>query len=187
MTGEPDDGIVAVVETIEYLCTDESNRWRELAFGVVREPAAPFFSHQAIALRVARLLCDHVEPRQLGRVATAPVDVVLDPDRALVLQPDVLFVATERLTIIRDQVWGPPDLVVEVLSAGTEAYDRGEKLGWYRRYGVKEGWLVDPRHEQVTVCDFRGVQPVVNTAHSRMRISSRVLPQLMIEASTVFR
>jgi len=187
LTAESDDGIVVVVTTIEYLDSDESNRYRELAHGVVREPAAPFFSHQAVVLRVARRLCDHVEPRQLGRVATAPVDVVLDPDRALVLQPDVLFVAAERLSIIRDQVWGPPDLVVEVLSVGTEAYDRGEKLGWYRQYGVKEGWLVDPRHEQVTVCDFRRAQPVVGTAHGHMRIPSQVLPELLIETSALFK
>ena len=60
----------------------------------------------------------------LGRVAIAPVDVILDRERALVLQPDVLFVATERLGIIRDQVWGAPDLVVEVMSPGTEQRDR---------------------------------------------------------------
>ena len=37
------------------------------------------------------------------RVAVAPVDVVLDHSRSLILQPDVLFVATPRLSIIRDQ------------------------------------------------------------------------------------
>ena len=69
--------------TNEYLYdTPESNRIRELAMGRVREPPAPFFSHQAVVLKVARIIGDHAEPRQLGRVAIAPVDVVLDRERA---------------------------------------------------------------------------------------------------------
>jgi len=64
--------------------------------------------------------------------------VVLDRERALIVQPDVLFVAHDRLSIIRDQVWGAPDLVAEVLSIGTEAHDRIDKVAWYRQYGVRE-------------------------------------------------
>ena len=59
----------------EYLYdTEETNRIRELAMGVLREPPAPFFSHQSLVLRLARIWADHVEPRKLGRVAVAPVD-----------------------------------------------------------------------------------------------------------------
>src|SRR4051794_37033995 len=96
-----------IMTTNEYLYdTRETNRIRELAMGMVREPPVPFFNHQAMVLKVARALADHVESNALGRVATAPTDVVLDCDRALVLQPDVLFVSSERLEIIHEQVWG---------------------------------------------------------------------------------
>src|SRR5471030_2408707 len=119
----------------EYLYdTPETNQPRELSYGVVREPPAPFFSHQVLVLRIARLWGDHVDARQLCRVAVAPVDVVLDRERALIVQPDVLFVSRPRLAIIRDQIWGPPDLVAEVLSPGTAHRDRHEKLQWYRKY-----------------------------------------------------
>ena len=136
LVGRDDDIVVTerrIVTAEEYLYDmEETNRIRELAMGVLREPPAPFFSHQPLVLKVARLWSDHVEPRKLGRVAVAPVDVILDRERALIVQPDVLFVSTERLSIINDQVWGAPDLVAEVLSHGTEHHDRGEKLGWYR-------------------------------------------------------
>src|SRR6476619_1792838 len=103
--------------TKEYLDgTYETNRPRELARGMVREPPSPFYGHQHIVLRIARLLADHAEPRGLGRVCIAPLDVVLDAENALILQPDVLFVAESRVSIIRNQVWGAPDLVVEVFS-----------------------------------------------------------------------
>jgi len=173
--------------TNEYLYdTEETNRIRELAMGVVREPPAPFFSHQALVLKVARLLCDHIEPRGLGKVAVAPVDVILDRERNLIVQPDVLFVASDRLSIIRDQVWGAPDLVAEVLSDGTERHDRGEKLGWYRQYGVRECWFVDLYRGEVVVVDFTGGFPVERVAKATTSIQSSVLPDLRTTAYGVF-
>jgi Uma2 family endonuclease len=173
--------------TNEYLySTEETNRIRELAMGMVRELPAPFFSHQELVLKVARMIAEHVEPQKLGRVAIAPIDVVLDRDRALVLQPDVLFIAAERLDIIRDQVWGPPDLVVEVLSHSTENCDRGEKLDWYRHYGVRECWLVDLCSESITVVDFTGDQPAERVANGIDTIRSTVLPALQSSAFGIF-
>jgi len=175
------------VTTDEYLYdTEETNRICELAIGRLREPPAPFFSHQTVALNVARVIADYTEPRFLGRVAMAPVDVILDRERALVLQPDVVFVATSRRSIVRDQVWGPPDLVVEVLSPGTEHRDRTEKLGWYRQYGVRECWLVDARQALVTVVDFTGALPVERAAGGAEVIQSSVLPGLEVTAAVLF-
>jgi len=171
----------------EYLYdTKEINRVRELAMGVLREPPAPFFAHQKAVTRIAWLLCEHVEARGLGEVAVAPVDVVLDHARALIVQPDVIFVSRERAAIIRDQVWGAPDLVVEVLSLGTADHDRTEKLGWYRQYGVREYWLVDTEAAQVTTIDFTGPQPNVQVARGASSIHSVVLPELKIRAVAIF-
>lgn len=64
--------------------TEESNRIRELALGMVREPPAPFYSHQHVVLKIARLLSEHVESRSLGSVAVAPVDVILDQSATLI-------------------------------------------------------------------------------------------------------
>jgi Uma2 family endonuclease len=171
----------------EYLYdTEETNRIRELAMGKVCEPPAPFFSHQSLVLRVAKIWSDHAEPRGLGRVAVAPVDVVLDRERALILQPDVLFVSTERLSIIRDQVWGAPDLVAEILSHSTKNRDRGEKLAWYRQYGVRECWLVDLYEDAVTVVDFTQPSPVSSVAKGVESIRSSVLPALELSAFGLF-
>lgn len=171
----------------EYLYdTDETNRTRELLLGRVSEPPSPFYGHQALVLRVARIWSDHVEPRNLGRVAVAPLDVVLDRERALILQPDVLFVSTPRLSIIRDQVWGAPDLVAEVLSHGTEHRDRGQKLAWYREYGVRECWLIDLYDDAVTVVDFTGASPVEHVATGVVAIRSVVLPALELSAFGLF-
>jgi Uma2 family endonuclease len=192
LTTADDDGIVVEetcimdeqqlsqnpIRTVDYLSTPETNRPREVLYGRVREPPAPFFSHQQLVLLLARLLQDHVDAHRLGRVAIAPLDVILDAEAALIVQPDVMFVSTERLPIIRNQIWGAPDLVVEVLSDGNEAYDRGQKLGWYRQYGVREYWIVDLRAEAVTIVDFTASLPETRVAKGVTPIRSSVLPGL---------
>src|SRR5262245_21323555 len=100
----------------DYFELPETMSPMELVFGVVREPPAPRYGHQSLLTRLASLLHQHVTTHDLGHVAVAPVDVVLNEGASLVVQPDIVFVARPRLHIIRDRVWGPPDLVVEVLS-----------------------------------------------------------------------
>ena len=165
---------------------DETNRKRELACGILREPPAPFYSHQRLSLRVARLIADHVEPRQLGEVVTAPIDVVLDYDRALIVQPDVLFIAADRLSIVNRQVWGAPDLAVEILSSATAAYERVDKYGWYREYGVREYWIVDPFTESVVVCDFTGSEPARRAFSGTDAIRSTVIPDFNTAVAALF-
>ena len=128
----------------DYFAGAETLRPTELVYGVVREPPAPHYGHQSIVTRLTALLVGHVRAHQLGVVCTSPIDVVLDAAAALVVQPDLLFITSERSHIIRDRIWGPPDLVVEVLSPATRRRDRTTKLGWYRCYGVRECWLLDP-------------------------------------------
>ena len=122
----------------------------------------------------------------MGRVAIAPLDVILDEKAALIVQPDVLFISSERQSIIRNQVWGAPDLVVEVLSVGNEAYDRGEKLVRYGRYGVRECWLVDLPSETITIASFAGSPPENRVARGIDALRSDVLPDLVATASSVF-
>jgi Uma2 family endonuclease len=134
----------------EYLSGREEKLRSELLRGfLVREPAAPFFSHQAVVTRTTVLLDEHVRAQGLGVVCVSPIDVILDEPNAIVVQPDVVFVSTERVGIIRNQIWGAPDLVVEVISPRTARRDRTSKLKLYRQFGVQEYWIMD--HRSVTV------------------------------------
>ena len=110
----PPDG--TVLTTAEYLQTAESLRVQELIYGTLRIEDSPHFRHQNLLLELAVLMRVFVGQHKLGTVCIAPQDVILDPARALVVQPDLMFISKSRSDIISDHIWGAPDLVVEVLS-----------------------------------------------------------------------
>jgi Uma2 family endonuclease len=165
----------------EYFRDPETNRPMELVYGYVREPPAPFFSHQSVVGKLFRLMAQHVEHHRLGVVCVSPLDVVLDSEAALVVQPDILFVAHERLDIVRERIWGAPDLVVEVASPITEHRDRTLKLAWYRRYGVKEYWVVDPRNRRIEIMD--GESNALRSFSAHERVVSKVLPDFDVSVA----
>jgi Uma2 family endonuclease len=170
----------------EYLSGEETNRPMELDFGVVREPPAPSWSHQIVLGRAFVSLHEHVSGNQLGSVVQSPVDVVLDRERALVVQPDLVFIAADRLHICTDRVWGPPDLVVEVLSMGTARHDSTVKLSWFQRYGVRESWLIDGVAREVHVVSFRESTRSTRAYTEHEMVESSVLPQLRLRVADLF-
>lgn len=172
--------------TTGYLDGPETLQRRELVWGVLREPPAPFCSHQRLVTDLSFLLQRHTRDRSLGQVFVSPVDVVLDERKALILQPDIIFISNDRLGILRNQVWGAPDLVIEVLSPGTAAYDQRRKLGWFKRYGVRECWFVNPRARQVVVRAL-AERPATRKAYGLSgTVRSSVLPELALRVADVF-
>lgn len=149
----PPDG--TVLSTAEYLQTAESMRVQELIFGVlnvVRE--SPTFHHQNLLLELAVLMRVFVGQHKLGTVCIAPLDVVLDPARALILQPDLFFISKRRQHIITDRVWGAPDLVVEVMSPHPRIGKLDDRLEYFAHYGVRECWLIHQLTREIEVLEL---------------------------------
>lgn len=172
--------------TDEYLDGPESLIRRELVWGFIREPPSPFRKHQAVVTQATVLLAEHVQDHRLGRVYVSPLDVVLDREKALVLQPDVMFVSHERRGILNTFVEGPPDLVVEVISEGSRHYDRVAKLQWYQNYGVREYWVIDPEAEEIEVIHLETEAPERQTFLGVDVVRSEVLPSFQETAATFF-
>jgi Uma2 family endonuclease len=81
------------------------------------------------------LLNEHVRSRGLGEVFVAPTDCIRS--NVTVVQPDVLYIAADLLTIISERgIEGAPTLVVEVVSPSTAHLDRGRKMKLYAEHGV---------------------------------------------------
>lgn len=65
-----------------YLSGPETLQRRELVWGVLREPPAPFYGRQRLVTDLAFLLQQHTRTRGLGQICVSPVDVVLEIGRA---------------------------------------------------------------------------------------------------------
>jgi Uma2 family endonuclease len=129
--------------TAEYLQTEETVLPRELALGVLRVADSPLVSHQRMVGRLHLGLAPFVQVQALGEILLAPMDVILDYDRALVVQPDLMFVSAARAEIVSDKIHGAPDMVVEVPSPHPRIGKLSERVGWFAAYGVRECWLAD--------------------------------------------
>lgn len=63
--------------------------------------------------------------------------------------PDIQILLPENLGLLEPkQVVGASDLVVEVVSEGSERIDRIQKFSEYEKAGVKEYWIIDPIHRE---------------------------------------
>lgn len=112
-------------------------------------PMAPIGDlHQDLGRWLLALLTFFVDQHHLGAIRYEPFQMKTGPGlpgRA----PDILFVARRNLSRLKkNHLQGPADLVVEIVSPGSEVTDRGEKYYEYEQGGVKEYWLIDPRRKQ---------------------------------------
>ena len=173
--------------TFEYLQTPETVLPRELAFGVLRVNESPVVRHQRVVRDLTIALTAFTRDGRLGEVLPAPMDVILDRDANLVVQPDVVFVSAARADIVTDRINGAPDLAVEVLSPHPRIGQVHEKVEWFARYGVRECWLIDLDRRQVAVLTFEGGRVAGRGLFSGYdRLVSAVLPGLYLAPSDLF-
>jgi Uma2 family endonuclease len=162
----------------------------ELLDGVLYMTPAPTTRHQRIDRWFVFFLTLHVQMPGLGAVYHAPVDLVLGPNT--VVQPDVLVVLTgnHQVVVADNQILGPPDVVIEIASPSTAAYDRDAQHGKHAAYAkaeVPEYWLAMPNDETIEVLGLTGGTYVsLGIAQGDDRIPSSRLADLPVAASAFF-
>ncbi len=134
----------------DYEALPNDGRRYEIHEGELSVTAAPGSRHQELVAKLIAAMHVHVIARGLGKVFPAPFDVIL-ADTAVV-QPDIVYVATDRLAGISERgLEGAPTLVVEILSPSTAQTDRHTKMQLYARHGIPWYWIVDPDSRTVEV------------------------------------
>lgn len=177
--------------TYDDYCRMPAGLRYELVEGDIRMVPSPSVRHQELSQRLERLLLEQLQDEGRGKVLDAPCDVVLSEHN--VVQPDILFVAKDRLGIVGEaNIQGPPDLVIEILSESTKSWDQVTKRRVYARYGVREFWLVDPETKTVEVASLieppGGVPDLVTVATYPAGTTARgpLLPEFEVEVSHLF-
>jgi Uma2 family endonuclease len=116
----------------------------DLIHGRLYVMAPPSRRHEKVVSFLAFLLDGFVSARAPGEVygSKSPIRI----DERSTFEPDVVFVATRRLTGIRADglITGGADIAVEVASPSTRRRDYVDKRDGYERAGVAEYWIVDP-------------------------------------------
>ena len=170
----------------QYCLLPDDGKQYEVIDGELFMTPAPKPRHQKIVLRLAEELSRFVRENSLGEVFVAPVDVLLD--QHTVLEPDVLFISTARVSIVKeDAIEGPPDLVVEVLSPSTFYKDLRKKMTAYSQFGVQEYWVVDPETQTIEVYTRRDDKlQLAQKFSSGEAVESALLPGLRLAVNNVF-
>jgi Uma2 family endonuclease len=114
---------------------------------LVKEPSPQYFHQDTVAAIFSKMRL-YTDENDLGKTLIAPFDVHFDEEN--IFQPDILFVSKENKNCrIEDWVYGPPDLIIEVLSEFNSYFDTKKKFKVYEKYGVKEYFIVDPNDKEV--------------------------------------
>lgn len=108
---------------------------------------APTSQHQRVLKKIFLQLNQFAEAHHLGEVFFAPVDVYLNEIN--IYQPDIVFVSNKNSHIVKNKIQGVPDLIIEILSKGSEKLDKVEKKLVYENCGVNEYWIVEPESKKV--------------------------------------
>lgn len=174
------DGLRATPD--EYLALPDDGWLYDMVDGVLRVSPSPLYEHNYALGSFQQLIRNFLDRHPVGE-AVCETDVFL-PDGGDVLRPDLSFIATERLHIVRGHIHGAPDLVVEILSEHSAARDLGIKSERYLQNGVREYWLADPRDRSLRV---RYAARGAWVEEAGPVLASRSLAGLAIRAAQLFR
>ncbi len=131
------------VSTIEELLALPDDGLRhELLDAVHVVTQSPALRHQRTVRHFGRQLERLLGDREDLELLTSPADVRFGA--TTLVQPDIFVVRRDPSN--PSQQWtdlAVPVLVIEILSPGTAAWDRGQKREIYQRAGVLSYWIVD--------------------------------------------
>ena len=173
----------------DYVHFPDDGLRHELIDGEHYVTPTPIRKHQAIATNLVGMIWSYLREHPVGRVFTAPFDVILS--NFDVVEPDLLFLTNERLGAITTSPWvkGAPSLVVEIGSPSTRKRDATIKRRLYERFGVDEYWILDPELDAIDVCRnvggrFERVAQL--TLEAGEVLTTPLLPDLELPLSTIF-
>jgi Uma2 family endonuclease len=179
-----------MASTIQLLTVDDLEKFpddglrREIIDGELYVSAAPVRAHQRASGNLHIFLHQQIEIPGWGEVYYSPVDVKFSEHSQV--QPDLIVLRQDHLVQYRGHtVFGPPDIVIEILSPSNRAYDQVKKAALYARYGVPEYWIVDPAERTFEMRslangEYESVQPVNG------RYPSTVAPHLVVDPQVIF-
>jgi Uma2 family endonuclease len=146
IANEPPTVIMRGIDADVYFTLSGGSQPQNLVDGLVYVSPHPTEAHEEAVLAIASALDAAMHANGQALVGR---DCWLG--ERTVVQADVACVLPERNRILRGYLKGAPDLVVEVSSRGTLAFDREMKVPAYEDAAAQEIWLIDLEGGTATV------------------------------------
>ena len=126
----------------------------EVFVGFVYDMACPSQIHQRLLLKLSAMLDSYIERKKIKcLVIPSPFDVILSEKPLTIVQPDIMIIC-DKDKLDGNRCNGAPDFIIEIVSPGNPSDDYIRKAYYYKNYGVREYWIVDPKRRMVTVNYF---------------------------------
>lgn len=137
--------------TLEQYEDLPENRRIEVFEDVIYDMASPSQEHQTILTELLVSLRNYIRNKGGNcSVFPAPFDVKLNDTPLIIVQPDLMIVC-DKDKLDGKRCNGAPDFIIEIVSSSNPSDDYIRKLYYYKNYGVREYWIVDPRRQKVIV------------------------------------
>ncbi len=178
-----------IAENVPYddYLTGKYGRHTEWIYGVVIAMSPVSIQHGRFDGFLQDLFKWYLALSTGGEVFHDPVVMKAAPDLPG-RQPDIQVVLPDHAHFIQEnQVAGPANLVVEIVSPDSVKRDRGEKFDEYEKGGVQEYWILDPQRKEALFY----VLGEDGLFHSRLAengvYTSYVLPKLKLRVDLLWQ
>lgn len=166
----------------------ENGNHYELIAGDLYVSRAPHLVHQAVLANLLHAFRGYLQQNPIGKVLPE-VGVILSEQDAVI--PDLLFIESARFARATSggRLIEAPDLVIEILSSGTEneRRDRVVKRYLYGKYNVKEYWIVNWEVGTIEVYRHSGSGLELQaTVGLQDQLATPLLPGLDIAVEAIF-
>lgn len=142
--------------TLEQYETLPEEKRVEVFDGIIYDMASPSQIHQAISMQLSTVINNYIlRKREPCSIFSAPFDVKLSDRPLTIVQPDIMVIC-DKNKLDGKRCNGAPDFIIEIVSPGNPSDDYIRKAYYYKNYGVREYWIVDPRKKTITVDYFEG-------------------------------
>jgi len=170
----------------EYVTLPDDGKRYEIANGVLLSTPPSTGSHQDTIGEVFFHLRSHVKLAGLGLVIQTPFVVQLSSKD--VFQSDICVVMNAHLDKVQEKkIVGAPDLVVEVSTFGTVAFDRLTKYDTYEYTGVQEYWIINLERRTVEVFLLEGDEyQSLGVFHGDQKVPSQLISWLSVRVDQFF-
>lgn len=139
----------------QYEALPEDKR-AEVFDGVIYDMASPSQIHQTILTELLVIIRNNIKSKNGScSVFPAPFDVKLSDKPLTIVQPDIMVIC-DKDKLDGKRCNGAPDFIIEIVSPGNPSDDYIRKLYYYKNYGVREYWIVDPKRKTISVNYFEG-------------------------------